>query len=703
MEQNEKSYEKIIVSGQDEIVDVLKKIHAAKADRLILTFAEDTDLLVSPITFKVILKECDSIDKSAVAQIIQNNSGVANARIAGMVTTNLPTQVEEDLWDVAEEEMKQRKKETEERLRSLHGKKSHNNDTKVEENIDEEIVNLEKSEQDIVQSETLPDAEIEIDLSPKKQLSSFEERISQALEKSKTEINKDKMVHQGNFVMAIDRDIDDMTPKQPKIAYSEIKPEKYTTEEKTETNDEPTLANKSFKTTNDFNLPQTEMTVPSQTLKPIEENGVQAFFGKTKDFLGNIFKPKADTTSNPGKAILFTVGKILLFVLLLGGIIAYFMYLMMPLAKVKLFIESKPIAIEKFYNGEPGSVFNQDLSTVSVKTEEVKKERADSGKATGVDYVGTRAEGMVIIKCSKASGSVTIPAGTIFSVNGLNFANSSDFSSSCPFTSANVGLMAQGVGEEYNLAAGSGVMSISGFDSTLWADISVSFVGGAKTQVKVVSQKDIDDVVNKLKEVTFAEATTKLKDIGKNEGWQVIDATIKNELDGDVKTDVPAGTQADMVNVTIKTKSNAEYFNKLDVEKTVNDQLAKAAKSQNLFEGLDATGEIGDLKGVQYNIAVDKLDAQKVTVKLTASGSAKPDVNVDEITFNLQGKSWDAGKSYLAGLKFVTKPTEVEFLPEWFPKFAWGFPKSQGRIIISVQEVQAEPTITPTPTPTPNQ
>lgn len=732
-----KSFEKIIINGNDELVDVLRKLKNSTADYIVLTFAEDTDLLVSPITFKVILKESDDLDKVIVAQIIQNNSGIANARQADVITTDLPTQVGADLWEIAETEMRKRKKEIQERLKTRLGKSN------------------EQSTISEVTEEALPQAEVQIDMSTQPPTleadlstthavpveeaqelkSSFEERISKALEKSRNEINKDKLVQDGSFVMAIDKDIEEINSNnktnisteqnlnqnrlqqsayahiKPIIpAYSEVKPEVSSNLDLSNIKTEDFTSEESEDS--NIGIPKTIKNITPQTLKPENQTPIEKLKNKILDF----FAPKKDGEDVKAEKIsndkpkslkeklLINGGKLLLVTLLLAGVIGYFMYELMPLARVKIYIESKPISIEKVYIGNPGSEYNEDLATVASKTEEIKKERSDSAKATGVDYKGTRAIGAATIKCFYADRpNVNLPAGSVFSFNGLNFVTNNEVTVSCPGIQSGVGITAAAVGEEYNqVLEGSALVSDSHESSKLIGEVTTTTTGGAKTPIKVVSAKDIEDLTNKLKEVTFAEATTQLKELKKREGWQVIESTIKNEIDepegatGDQKgiiTDVPAGTEAEAVNITIKTKSTAQYFNKTDIEKTVNSQLSAAAKTQNLFEGIEQTGSINELKDVKFNVELVSIEDKKVTVKLTASGMAKPDVNINDLSDVLRGKGWEEGKDYLATLKFVTKPSEVQFIPDWFPEFAWHFPKSQGRIVITVEEVQKEKSV----------
>ena len=98
MEENKK-ITKVVISKEDELTDIITSIIESKNERIVLTFAEDSDLLISPINLKVILETADEQEKYLIAQIIKNPTGVRNANLAGITvieTTALPT---EDIWE----------------------------------------------------------------------------------------------------------------------------------------------------------------------------------------------------------------------------------------------------------------------------------------------------------------------------------------------------------------------------------------------------------------------------------------------------------------------------------------------------------------------------------------------------------------------------------------------------------------------------
>lgn len=66
MEDNRK-ITKIVIGKEDELTDIVTGILDSQNERILVTFAEESDLLISPINLKVILETADERDKSIIA------------------------------------------------------------------------------------------------------------------------------------------------------------------------------------------------------------------------------------------------------------------------------------------------------------------------------------------------------------------------------------------------------------------------------------------------------------------------------------------------------------------------------------------------------------------------------------------------------------------------------------------------------------
>ena len=197
---NNQDFEKIIVKTGDEITDLVRKITSSTKERIILTFAEPSDVLISPINLKVIQGIADETDKLLVAQIIQNPVGVRNARQVFLTVTESIDGVSPDLWDKADINKKTRQKDRFDKLRK-------NPHAKVAEEVKSKPIEKIVKKPEIPGKKTYSDLQDEASKKfvqadyekPTEEVipTEFHKKIQAALEKSKTSISeKSHMVEQ---------------------------------------------------------------------------------------------------------------------------------------------------------------------------------------------------------------------------------------------------------------------------------------------------------------------------------------------------------------------------------------------------------------------------------------------------------------------------------------------------------------------------
>lgn len=641
MIENTLEIEKIIISPEDELVDVLKEVEGTKANRIILTFAESSDLLISPINLKVIQDSADDLKKPLIALIIQNPIGVRNAKEAGMTVTESSGSIIDTFWEQSQQNMDDRikfKKESLKRGRVI---------VPPVEIANEEIINSEEAYDPDLIAQDIQDRR------DRGEKSEFQKKIEEVLEKSKLEMGKkSKVVEDNGVLLNLDQEIPDEAT--------------------------PSLLGKNFKNT------------PVKK-EPVDNN----VFTEKKMNKPKFVFPKFAWPKKAGNLILFIV----LGLILVLGLVGFALYQTLPLVKVTIFVESKGVEVNKTFAGDIKTTeFNLEQGKVPVKKEEVNKSASNSTKATGTGYKGTKSEGVVTLKfwgfALNGGQSTTVKSGTAITSNtGLKFEITAD-------TTVGEGgdiivdapVRALAVGEEYNLAAGQ-VFTIDGYTTTegakqMDASNSAAFEGGSKTAYTIFSKADQDKVVNELKKNLVKEAESSLKE--KNDGtWELIEKSVTSVLDGDPETDVPVGAEADTVNITIKTKSTALFYQKSAIDNAIASMLTDAAKAKGLFDG--ATSEELKLEenlNKEITVSDIKKDTIKVTVK--ASSNIQPDINKETLISQLKGKSWVDGNNIIKAIKLTDKENTVEFSPTYFPDWLKHFPSAQGRLFINIQEVVKE-------------
>lgn len=635
--------EKIVIDTQDELIDLIKKIEETKANKVILTFTDPSDILISPINLKVLQETADETGVLLVAQIVQNPTGIRNARTAGMVATDATGSIMQAFWDEADHNMRGRIDRKKSMLKKTNGV------TKAE----EEIVAEPEPEPTITEEER----------------TKFQKRISEALERSKAGLSstKQKVLEHGGVVIGLDQDVSEVGRQEEK----------------------PSLIGK------DIGFMKEEpMEEEQQTTRPRDRgqsNGVLKFFAGL--WLGLLaFPPKVGAyfAKAGTKVILIRIVAPLFIILILGLWLAY---TMLPLVRIKMYIESKPVSVEKVFSGDTTvTSFDFEKGSVPVKKEEVEKSGSDNTNATGTAYRGEKAQGVVRLTYYYGPGDeeiVTVPEGTTLtttaSPSGLKYVTTIAVTiNASEGIFKDVAVQASEVGEQYNISSGN-LFTVSGFaEDDLTGTNTAAMSGGNREQYTVFSKKDRDDVVKDLKEDAFNEAEDDLR-AEATDGWELIESTIKSEVDGDPETDVPVGAEADIVNVSIKTKSSALYYRRSAIEDEIERVLTEAASDQDLFESsTDAPLELD--QDVEQTMTVEEVKGETVKIKLIASSRVKPEIKREDIIEQLKGKSWEEGLLILEDLSFATKPTETEFAPSYFPMWARNFPGRQGRILITIIE-----------------
>ncbi len=175
MEENNK-ITKIVVNSEDELTDIVSGIQSAKTEKVILTFAEESDILISPINLAVIKETADEVEKVLVCQIIKNPTGLRNSKMAGIITIDTPNNPTEDTWAEAK---------------------------KVEEPITEAVKEIPEH----------PVEKKDFNTENPNNSTDFEKRINQAILKNKSEMEKrkeNKTINQDGLVISLDEDLPTM-------------------------------------------------------------------------------------------------------------------------------------------------------------------------------------------------------------------------------------------------------------------------------------------------------------------------------------------------------------------------------------------------------------------------------------------------------------------------------------------------------------
>lgn len=145
--------EKIVVEPSHELTDLVRAIHKSNAERIILTFTEHSDILISPINLRVLNETAEREGKLIITQIIQNPTGIRNSLLAGIKAIDSPSNPTADDWQEAAEMLEKKKKELLERKKTLKNISAikENESEAFEEKVESVI---EKASEEVKKTET---------------------------------------------------------------------------------------------------------------------------------------------------------------------------------------------------------------------------------------------------------------------------------------------------------------------------------------------------------------------------------------------------------------------------------------------------------------------------------------------------------------------------------------------------------------------
>jgi hypothetical protein len=640
MDEKKEQIEKIVVKSSDELIDVVREISKTRANKILVSFVEDSDILISSINLKVLLDSADEKEALLVVQIPANPSGIRNAKLAGVPVVDTPGLPSEDVWKEAQEEYINRLK-------------------KISESSKSELPKDYKSEN----------------------ITSFEDRINSVLDKSKTE--RDKVTKEeeekADLGFVVDSDIGE--EEQPNNI------------ENTEDLTKVDLKN-----------------IPKPSKK--KSFDLSAKFDAIMDFFRSIGQKKIGNPENSkimsvkepkqkkdrkvkGKFVKI-LPKIIIPVVVVVILFFLLYFRLAPYVRVTIFIESKPIEVEKTFTGNENiNEIDFENLEIPIKKETVTKSVSDTVEATGTAFRGEKATGSVELSylrrpsCTEEDQPIDLPSGQQINLSdGKAFVLTGSTTLVCNGGLKVVTAEAIEVGEEYNIPSGQ-YFSVSGYDSEQVFAINPSaFTGGSKEEYTVLSQQDVNSKVEELTKLAKDEAESSLKDVGN--GWEIIESTITSKVkEGSIKSAVAIGTETTTSDVSLEVESSATYYYTQGVDEGLNDLLTEAAKNQNLFEskeGLDLT-LTGD---IEKELSVNEENGD-VEITLTAASSVEPSVDKDKIISDLQGMRWEDGVEYIKSLSFTAdKAPIINFEPEHFPDAFRYFPSRQGRIILEVDKYTVE-------------
>ncbi|HCC67644.1 TPA: hypothetical protein DEP90_00275 [Patescibacteria group bacterium] len=627
------NFKKVVVKSQDELIDIVRNISNIDGKKILVTFTEGSEILISSINLKVILDTVDEKKALLVLQILNNPTGIRNAKIAGITVIDTPTNPTKEVW--------------------LNAQTDYN----ARFSIDKKIL-----------PEKYKSANI----------TSFEDRVNSVLRKNRKNRKKDGMVNTstpGDTDIVIDQDIN------------------MTKDDQTEP-EQRNLTKKDFKDIPDpiKQKPKKKFSLPKLSLPKLFKKKEKPS-NKINPITGNLPQRKGIDKGDLKNKLIKLIPKLIIPLFSVLLLVAFLYYKFAPYVKVTIPIQSKPVEVEKIFTGNENiNEIDFESLEIPIKTESATKSVSDTVDATGVAYRGDKATGSVTISyinpegCTDADEAVSVYVGHQTETDGKKYLLTGDLTITCN-SYGTVGVEAIEVGEEYNIPSGK-YFSINGFDATkVYAVNSAAFTGGSKETYTVLSQADVNTKIEELTEIATEESVNSLDEASGE--WKIIENTVKSKVtEGSINTAVAIGTETSSSDISLEVVSTATYYYTHGVDEGLNTLLTEAALNQNLFENsegiaLTLTGDI------DKELTVEESEGD-IKIKLIASSSVEPSVNKEAIVNDLKGMSWEDGNEYINSLSFTSGNPSIEFIPTSFPQKLRHFPSRQGRVDVKIEKDTVE-------------
>ena len=627
------NFKKVVVKSQDELIDIVRNISNIDGKKILVTFTENSEILISSINLKVILDTVDEKKALLVLQILNNPTGIRNAKIAGITVIDTPTNPTKEVW--------------------LNAQTDYN----ARFSIDKKIL-----------PEKYKSANI----------TSFEDRVNSVLRKNRKNRKKDGMVNTstpGDTDIVIDQDIN------------------MTKDDQTEP-EQRNLTKKDFKDIPDpiKQKPKKKFSLPKLSLPKLFKKKEKPS-NKINPITGNLPQRKGIDKGDLKNKLIKLIPKLIIPLFSVLLLVAFLYYKFAPYVKVTIPIQSKPVEVEKIFTGNENiNEIDFESLEIPIKTESATKSVSDTVDATGVAYRGDKATGSVTISyinpegCTDADEAVSVYVGHQTETDGKKYLLTGDLTITCN-SYGTVGVEAIEVGEEYNIPSGK-YFSINGFDATkVYAVNSAAFTGGSKETYTVLSQADVNTKIEELTEIATEESVNSLDEASGE--WKIIENTVKSKVtEGSINTAVAIGTETSSSDISLEVVSTATYYYTHGVDEGLNTLLTEAALNQNLFENsegiaLTLTGDI------DKELTVEESEGD-IKIKLIASSSVEPSVNKEAIVNDLKGMSWEDGNEYINSLSFTSGNPSIEFIPTSFPQKLRHFPSRQGRVDVKIEKDTVE-------------
>lgn len=317
----------------------------------------------------------------------------------------------------------------------------------------------------------------------------------------------------------------------------------------------------------------------------------------------------------------------------------------------------------------------------------------DSIAASGVRLVGEKATGKVTI-FNKTDAVKTFAAGTILRSGTLRFELSESVevasattevsrqdSETRVFGKAEVAVVAQDIGAQFNLAKDTEFQVADFASSSYTALAETAFTGGSSREVRVVSQEDVNKLLASVKSSLVEDATEKFRGQSRNGRYVVPTGQVRVVSSS---YDAKVGDEVSRVELNLELKVFAVVYAQDDIKPLITTVLSSEVPegyelSEDNLQILTDTS--GGNRASQETEEVTS--SSRVRVELQISTTATPILDDAKMREAIAGKPIAEVSSILTEFTGV-RGVEVKIQPAFTQRFFQSLPSDPSKITITV-------------------
>jgi len=206
-------------------------------------------------------------------------------------------------------------------------------------------------------------------------------------------------------------------------------------------------------------------------------------------------------------------------------------------------------------------------------------------------------------------------------------------------------------------------------EDTYSATVIDNFSGGSSREVRVVSQEDLDNLLNQLRESLNEIAMDEFKQESKDGVYFV--PTGNNRIIN-FEYDYEEGDEIETLSLSMTLEVEAVKYLSSDLK-----QLAEAVLLLDLPENYEFVDEEPSLLSDEPQPLAD--DSSRLVLDAELSAKAKANINEDSLKELVLGKSIDEAKNDLQEQESIDR-VEIIFQPAFASKFLQNLPKDSKRL-----------------------